>query len=53
MARLDRDADPADVMLDRPRAKLVEDVRKAEQDAAWAEIALADGSSPMVVPAAG
>lgn len=49
LERHDRRADPDDIMLDRARARLVNDLRKAELDAAWAEIALADATSPMEV----
>jgi hypothetical protein len=51
LEQFDYRAHPANIMLDRPRAWLVEDLRKAELDAAWAEIALADASSPMEVQA--
>jgi hypothetical protein len=38
--RMDMFTNPNDVMADRPRAKLVEDLRKAEEDAGWAAAAL-------------
>ena len=43
LERFDCRADPGNV----------EDLRKAEDDAAWAEIALADATSPMEVPVGG
>jgi hypothetical protein len=43
------DAGAADPWNQRARDRLVRDLRRAEEDAGWAEIALADASSPMEV----
>lgn len=47
--RFDREADESDPRTERQRRKLEGDLRLAEQDAGWAEIALADTTSPAEV----
>jgi hypothetical protein len=48
--RFDR-RDTGESNLSAARDRLVEDVRRAELDAAWCEVALADATAPTEVPA--
>ena len=48
--RFNREADEYDPRTERQRRKLEDDLGLAEQDGAWAEIALADSCAPTEVP---